>query len=76
MDMWDFRMYVRECIRLGQKDDIIKILTEENVIPQGEWIEKRDALGRRQLYCNKCGIKAQVGSISFCGQCGAKMITD
>jgi hypothetical protein len=41
--------------------------------PQGEWIEKRDSLGHIQLYCNQCDAKAQVGFISFCGKCGAKM---
>lgn len=44
MDMWDFRMFLRECIKLGQYEELVKILREENIIqseerPQGEWIE-------------------------------------
>ena len=44
--------------------------------PQGEWIEKRDTNGCLHIYCNQCGAKAQVGFISFCGKCGAKMRGD
>ena len=40
---------------------------------RGAWVEKRDTLGRFQLYCNQCGAKAQVGFVSFCGKCGADM---
>ena len=60
----------------GWDDAIDAIMKDAPTVeerPQGEWIEKRDNLGHIQLFCNKCGIKAQVGFISFCGKCGAQM---
>jgi len=84
IDMWDFRLFVRECVKTGKTDEIIKILTEENVIPQGEWIGDEDYasyLGSYEAYkCNKCGyglhwrdyINSDVPK-NFCPNCGADM---
>ena len=33
--MYDFRLFIRNCVKIGKTDEIIKILIEENVIPQG-----------------------------------------
>lgn len=49
MDMWDFRMFVRECLKLGQSDEIIKILKEENVIPRNAKKMNNDLIDRTAL---------------------------
>lgn len=75
MDMWDFRMFLRECIKLGQYEELVKILREENIIqpeerPKGEWIDT----GSGQE-CNVCH-EIQYGYDSFryfCPNCGSNM---
>ncbi len=71
MDMYDFRLFVRECLKTGKADEIIKILTEENVITQGEWI-KIGEIGLAYK-CNKCD-EVSVIPENFCPNCGASMV--
>lgn len=47
IDMYDFRLFVRECLKTGKSDEIIKILTEENVITQDEWIPVSERLPKQ-----------------------------
>ena len=68
IDMWDFRLFVRACVEMGQTDEIIEILTEENVIPQGEWIR----LSARLYKCNDCGYITDVEH-PYCAVCGKIM---
>lgn len=77
MDMWDFRMFVRECLKFGQADEIIKILIEENIlppIPQGEWIDYSD---EGYVECPFCGqattCEDNKDELHYCWNCGAKM---
>lgn len=41
MDLWDFRMFLRECNKMGQKEEILKILAEEGYIKSTN-LEKTD----------------------------------
>jgi formamidopyrimidine-DNA glycosylase len=85
MDMWDFREFVRACVETGQTDEIIKILTEENVIPQGEWKLKIQrpyyVYDRRYYYCSNCNSEIHYSDLghncpifsNYCPNCGAKL---
>lgn len=78
IDMWDFRLFVRECVKTGKTDEIIKILTEENVIPQGEWILQYRTCGDEFYTCSLCERAIEVDypqtlkDFPYC-HCGAKM---
>ena len=60
MDMYDFRMFLRECIKQGQYEELVKILREENIIqseerPQGKWIiTSEDTEGIHHIECPFC----------------------
>ena len=74
IDMWDFRLFVRACVEMGQTDEIIKILTEENVIPQGEWIR----IDEEKVKCPICEVIHLMyayprTTANFCPACGAKL---
>ena len=71
--MWDFRLFVRECVKTGKADEIIKILTEENVIPQGKWDKRHTELLKYFIKCEKCGEEIMTSHKNFCPNCGADM---
>lgn len=77
MDMWDFRMYVRECLKNGQSDEIIKILIEENIlppIPQGKWIDYSDEGYVECPFCQSATTcEDNKDELHYCWNCGAKM---
>ena len=79
IDMYDFRLFVRGCVEIGKTDEIIKILTEENVIPQGEWITYDVDITPHPLHCKNCGwsnhhIKNEyIKEFKVCPDCGARM---
>lgn len=73
IDMWDFRLFVRECVKTGEADEIIKILAEENVIPQGEWDKRHTELLKYFVKCEKCGEEIMTSHKNFCPNCGADM---
>ncbi|MBO4542386.1 MAG: hypothetical protein J5725_04305 [Bacteroidales bacterium] len=71
MDMYDFRLFVRECLKTGKADEMIKILIEEDIlppIPQGEWI-RTDG---NSFECPFCHRLFDFGD-NYCGFCGASM---
>lgn len=73
MDMYDFRMFLRECIKQGQYEELVKILREENIIqseekPQGKWICEY-----RTCKCSVCGFATVIDTYNFCPNCGADM---
>ena len=51
IDMWDFRMFLRNCKEQGYCEEVIKILTEEDVIPQGKWIPVSERLPDKSMPC-------------------------
>lgn len=88
MDMHDFRLFVRECVKTGKADEMIKILIEEDIlppIPQGEWITNEEHINSflngvapkfcfsSPYNCNRCGYSPKDVKPNFCPNCGAKM---
>lgn len=73
IDMYDFRLFVRNCLKTGKADEIIKILIEENIlppIPQGEWINTSPYDDKGE--CSLCCYLSKK-YYNFCPNCGADM---
>lgn len=81
MDMWDFRMFLQECIKHGQYEELVKILREENIIqpevrPQGEWVkDEYHSITINIFKCSNCG-GGGYPIFKYCPHCGALMIKE
>ena len=77
MDMYDFRLFVRECLKTGKADEMIKILIEEDIlppIPQGVWIDYSDEGFVECPFCKSATTcEDNIDELHFCWNCGAKL---